>query len=153
MDPSVQLSRSILSQSQDVQTHVVLRPPSQAEAKAPGAPLQLHGETTLHNVRRTRSREAPTHTNIHIMLTHKHRYTRFPDSLEARSLYARYETVCVSNNLTLQMVARTTLSGRSKRIICTWLGPVTHNVPCSLSGRVLWSDQFPPSLFSSTSRL
>lgn len=39
MDPSIQLSRSILSKSQDVQTHVVLCSPSQTEAKAPGAPL------------------------------------------------------------------------------------------------------------------
>lgn len=39
MDPSVQLSRSVLSQPQDVQAHVVLCPPSQAEAKAPGGPL------------------------------------------------------------------------------------------------------------------
>lgn len=39
MDPSVQLSRSILSQSQDVQAHVVLCSPSQTKAKAPGTPL------------------------------------------------------------------------------------------------------------------
>lgn len=39
MDPSIQLSRSILSQSQDVQAHVVLCSTSQAEAKAPGTPL------------------------------------------------------------------------------------------------------------------
>lgn len=39
MDPPVQLSRSILGHPQDVQAHVVLRSPSQAEAEAPGAPL------------------------------------------------------------------------------------------------------------------
>lgn len=46
-----------------------------------------------------------------------------------------------------------TFNRRQDVIVLTWLGPVTHNVPCSFSGRVLWSDQFAPSLFSSMSRL
>ena len=47
MDPSVQLSRSVLSQSQDEQAHVVLFPSSQTEAEAPLAALQLHHEAAL----------------------------------------------------------------------------------------------------------
>lgn len=51
MDPPIQLSRSVLGHPQDVQTHVVFRPPSQTEAKAPGAPLQLHRQTSLQSIK------------------------------------------------------------------------------------------------------
>ena len=47
MDSSIDLSGSVLCQSQDVQAHVVLGSPSKAEAEAPGSPLQLHGQATL----------------------------------------------------------------------------------------------------------
>ncbi len=40
-------SRSVLSQSQDKQAHVVLFPSSQTEAEAPLAALQLHHKTAL----------------------------------------------------------------------------------------------------------
>lgn len=47
MDPSVQLSGSVLSQSEDVEAHVVLGSPSQTKAEASRSPLQLHRQTAL----------------------------------------------------------------------------------------------------------
>lgn len=47
MYPAVFQSRSLLSQPQDEQAHVVLFPSSQTEAKAPLAALQLHCKTSL----------------------------------------------------------------------------------------------------------
>lgn len=49
VDPSIQVGGTVLSQSQDVQTHVVLGAPSQAKAEASGAPVQLHGQTALQS--------------------------------------------------------------------------------------------------------
>lgn len=61
VDSPVQQSRPLLSQSQDVQAHVVLSPSPQTEAKTPGPPVQLHRDTAL--------RGACVHTHI---CTHTH---------------------------------------------------------------------------------
>ena len=45
--PAVLEGRSVLSQSQDEQPHVVLFAPPQTEAEAPLAALQLHHEAAL----------------------------------------------------------------------------------------------------------
>lgn len=45
MNPAVLEGRPVLGQTQDEEPHVVLLPTPQAEAKAPGASLQLHGVT------------------------------------------------------------------------------------------------------------
>lgn len=47
MYPAIVKSRPVLGQAQDVQTHVVLFPSSQAEAEAPLAALQLHHKAAL----------------------------------------------------------------------------------------------------------
>lgn len=53
MYPAIFKSRSVLSQPQDEQAHVVLFPSSQTEAEAPLAAVQLHHKTALFSSQTT----------------------------------------------------------------------------------------------------